>query len=295
MKALSSQLLQGEHDRAIVAAAASAIGHIFALQNAGTSTERGGHVAWSEAEDAALRALLGALEHSYDGVRIAAAQSLGRLGALDERASGALLARVRQDESWQVRRAAAASISHVCPQAERCRVQTAINDILARGLEAYNEVTEALVSTRDALAAQGSSSSLGSAQVAPPTAAAGCGRDRKGGFECGDAPARGTNAAQCLPVDDAIYREILTHIVSGNNAPPDRMSWQLSGEGEIGEGGGGPRAGGGAHSGGGPSEGIGWSARLFELLPPAPTHILQRLLQACSWVCAWLASRPPCF
>ena len=32
-----------------------------------------------------------------------------------------------------------------------------------------------------------------------------------------------------------------------------------------------------------------------QLLPPVPTQVLQRLLQACSWVCAWLAWPTPCF
>ena len=90
--ALSKQLKQETH-RALAACAASALGSVIALSTDGRGREisaEGAHELTAE-EDVALSALVCALEHGYDGVRVAAAYAMGKAGLRNNTATAALL------------------------------------------------------------------------------------------------------------------------------------------------------------------------------------------------------------
>jgi hypothetical protein len=90
--ALSKQLKQETH-RALAACAASALGSVIALSADGrgrASSAEGAHELTAE-EDVAMSALVCALEHGYDGVRVAAACAVGKAGLRNNNATSALL------------------------------------------------------------------------------------------------------------------------------------------------------------------------------------------------------------
>ena len=253
----------------MAAACAAALGSILAQ---GQSKNEGGR---SAAEKAAVSVLVeGSLTHSYDGVRIAAAQALGKSSAPNERACSALLARVQQDGSWQARQAAAQSIACVCTLQQRCHVRAAVKTILDQGGEVYSEVADAL---RSCLASLDSADLQTHAPAAATALAAPASGTGGGGGKCSDGS---------LPVDDALFEELVAQVTCNITSdkpcpqmPGARSGFQNgAGLGEGGVGGGRNRARtGGVQSASGGKE-LGWSGRMFELLPPAPAHVVQRLI-----------------
>ncbi len=142
LSALSKQLTHEAH-RALAACAASALGGVLALSADGRRRQAAGAAGSAELtdeEDAALLALVRALQHGYDGVRVAAACALGKAGLRHRPATAALLKIVQHDESGQARRAAVGGLPSACTVDDAAAVSAALNRILMSQSEPYDEV-----------------------------------------------------------------------------------------------------------------------------------------------------------
>ena len=143
LSALSKQLTDEAH-RALAACAASALGGVLALNADGRRRPAAGAAGSAheptDEEDAALSALVRALQHGYDGVRVAAACALGKACLRHKPATAALLKIVEHDGSWQARRAAVGGLPSVCTFDDAAAVSATLNRILASQSEPYDEV-----------------------------------------------------------------------------------------------------------------------------------------------------------
>ena len=216
-----------------------------------------------------MTVLVGSLSHTHDGVRIAAAQALGK-SAPHEGACNALLARVQQDGSWQARRAAAQSIARVCTLQQRRHVRAALEAILDQGGEVYSEVADMLKSCIALLNSADATPDAATAVVTVLAAAASGSGGGGGGVIC---------STGRLPVDNALFEELVAQVTS--DKPCSRT---LGATGSFRSGAGKDEGGVGrkserAGTGGAGEKELGWSGRMFELLPPPPAHVVQRLIE----------------
>ena len=147
---LSRVALESGAERALVAAAADAIGRILALRtDMGEDKGSGEHSQsraapgasrWSAEERTAVNALVVSLDHTSDGVRVCACRALRMASALHARATQRLLVMARDDSSWQARHVAAASLANVCPPCERSSVTSALDMVTREHCDPYPEV-----------------------------------------------------------------------------------------------------------------------------------------------------------
>ena len=150
LSVLSRVALEPGAERALVAAAADAIGRILALRTdmgedkgsgeRNQSRASPGASRWSVEEHAAVNALVVSLDHTSDGVRVCACRALGMARALHARATQRLLAMARDDSSWQTRHVAAVSLANVCPPCERSSVTSALAMVTREHCDPYPEV-----------------------------------------------------------------------------------------------------------------------------------------------------------